>query len=190
MTIGAKTGALCVFSPTEVAESHLTKLRCIPEPLPIHPALCLAPTSCAGPKWMECLMGKQQNDSTWIWFTDVRHFWLCAVSIIALMSKQFITNLLGPFPEAFTELLCGCEIQHNECKGVQAGWKVTRTSARKQLWIRLCFQSVNSRGWHPSRSLSYGASMNSPNAHFVTPTRFNHAPLVAFSNLLSASSRW
>lgn len=51
------------------------------------------------------------------------------------MSKQFITNLLSPFPEAFTEVLYGWETQHNGCRegGGQVGWEVTRTSARKEL---------------------------------------------------------
>lgn len=64
----------------------------------------------------------------------------------------------------------------------RAGCKAARRNACKELWIHLCFPSINSRGWHSCRSISHGASMSWVNALFVTPACFNHAP--------SSSSRW
>lgn len=48
------------------------------------------------------------------------------------MSKQFITNILGLFPEAFTEILYGRETQHNGRIGGSSwlgGYKNQRTHA-------------------------------------------------------------
>lgn len=49
------------------------------------------------------------------------------------MSKQFITNLLGPFSEAFTEILYGCETQHSGCEGVELVGKL-----QEQMHARSC----------------------------------------------------
>lgn len=87
------------------------------------------------------------------------------------MSKQFITNLHSPFPEAFTELLYGWETQHNGCR---EGGRSSRSGGYKnqctQGVVNPSFQFISSSGGHPHRSLSYGASMSSPNALIVTPT--------------------
>lgn len=49
------------------------------------------------------------------------------------MSKQFITNLLGSFSEAFTEILYGCETQHSGCEGVELFGRI-----QEQVHARSC----------------------------------------------------
>lgn len=54
----------------------------------------------------------------------MRHSRLRAALVIALMSKQFITHLLGPFLEAFKEILYGCRLQRSGCHGVESGGRL------------------------------------------------------------------
>lgn len=122
--MGGERGALSAFCLLpDAAGTHLTNLLYIREPpLPlIHPALSGVPSSRISPEWSWCLMGKWQNDSTVKWFTDMRHSRLRAALVIALMSKQFITHLLGPFLEAFKEILYGWGLQRSGCHGVESG---------------------------------------------------------------------
>lgn len=54
----------------------------------------------------------------------MRHSRLRAALVIALMSKQFITHLFGPFLEAFKEILYGCGLQRSGCHGVESGGRL------------------------------------------------------------------
>ena len=64
------------------------------------------------------------------------HEMLSAALVIALMSKQFITHLLGPFLEAFKETLYGHRTQPSGCGGVDSGGRLQEHArSRKAIFV-------------------------------------------------------
>lgn len=64
------------------------------------------------------------------------HEMLSAALVIALMSKQFITHLLGPFLETFKETLYGRRTQPSGCGGVDSGGRLQEHArSRKAIFV-------------------------------------------------------